>query len=149
LIAYHLNRLNLSLYSLDYASPEILRGEYYTGKEQDVWAFGVVAYVLLVGECPFGTATDAQAGLVEGFPAWEGLENRCANGNEQEGLEEDGGGTLADGAALVRACLKVDLTARPTFEEILQHRYLVGSSGWSGEVPPRSPASVNTDNSAN
>jgi hypothetical protein len=37
---------------LDYAGPEILRGERYHGKEQDVWAFGVVAFVLLVGECP-------------------------------------------------------------------------------------------------
>ena len=44
---------------MDYASPEILRGEFYTGKEQDVWAYGVVAYVLLVGECPFATAADA------------------------------------------------------------------------------------------
>lgn len=134
---------------MDYASPEILRGEYYTGKEQDVWAFGVVAYVLLVGECPFGTATDAQVGLIEGSSAWEGLQNRCANGHEQEGLEEDGGGALEDAAALVRSCLHVDLTARPTFEDILRHRFLNGQNGWTGEVPPHSPTSISTDKSEN
>ncbi|KAG9314402.1 kinase-like protein [Chiua virens] len=53
--------------TLDYAGPEILRGERYYGKEQDVWAFGVVAYVLLVGECPFLTAAEAQEGLNSPF----------------------------------------------------------------------------------
>ena len=67
---------------LDYASPEILRGEFYTGKEQDVWAYVVVAYVLLVGEYPFATAADAYAGLVEGSSAWEALDARCARGCE-------------------------------------------------------------------
>ncbi|KAG8942488.1 hypothetical protein FRC00_011814, partial [Tulasnella sp. 408] len=33
--------------TLDYAAPEILHGARYTGPPQDVWAFGIVAYVLL------------------------------------------------------------------------------------------------------
>ncbi|KZO91211.1 kinase-like protein, partial [Calocera viscosa TUFC12733] len=33
--------------TLDYAGPEILRGERYTGKPQDVYALGVIGYVLL------------------------------------------------------------------------------------------------------
>ena len=64
--------------TLDYAGPEILRGERYQGKEQDVWAFGVVAYVLLVGECPFQNAAEAQEGLGSPFsPAVMGLDERC------------------------------------------------------------------------
>ena len=99
-------------YSLDYASPEILRGERYYGKEQDVWAFGVVAYVLLVGECPFMTIAEAQEGLESPFAnASIALDERCAD--DKEGEEEDGGGTLGDAAALVRACLRSDITARP------------------------------------
>ncbi|KAJ3561854.1 hypothetical protein NP233_g9941 [Leucocoprinus birnbaumii] len=86
---------------LDYAGPEILRGERYYGKEQDVWAFGVVAYVLLVGECPFMTMAEAQEGLESPFAnASIALDERCADGKERDGQEEDGGGALADAAAL-------------------------------------------------
>ncbi|EJD55682.1 kinase-like protein [Auricularia subglabra TFB-10046 SS5] len=49
--------------TLDYAAPEILEGARYMGKEQDIWAFGVVAFVLLVGECPFASKAEAHAGL--------------------------------------------------------------------------------------
>jgi serine/threonine protein kinase len=117
--------------TLDYAGPEILRGERYHGKEQDVWAFGVVAYVLLVGECPFMTADDAQVGLGSPFAsATIALDDRCADDKEKEGEESDGGGALGDAAALVRACLQVDVGARPTFEKILQSRFLCGNGGW-------------------
>ena len=117
--------------SLDYAGPEILRGERYYGKEQDVWAFGVVAYVMLVGECPFTTAAEAQDGLQSPFAtASIALDERCADGKEKEGEEADGGGALGDAAELVKACLRVDVSARPTFQTILQSRFLNGHGGW-------------------
>jgi len=118
------------VYSLDYAGPEILRGERYYGKEQDVWAFGVAAYVLLVGECPFMTMAETQEGLESPFAnASIALDERCAD--DKEGEEEDGGGALGDAATLVRACLRVDINARPTFEKILQCRFLSGDGGWA------------------
>ena len=124
------NTKNNIYYRLDYAGPEILRGERYYGKEQDVWAFGVVAYVLLVGECPFMTAAEAQEGLDSPFAnASICLDERCAEGKEKEGEEVDGGGALGDAAGLVRACLQVDVEARPTFEKILQSRVLAGDNG--------------------
>ncbi|EKM83841.1 hypothetical protein AGABI1DRAFT_110440 [Agaricus bisporus var. burnettii JB137-S8] len=117
--------------TLDYAGPEILRGERYYGKEQDVWAFGVVAYVLLVGECPFMTMAEAQEGLESPFAnASIALDERCGEDKEKEGEEADGGGARGDAAALVRACLQVDVAARPTFERILQCRFLSGDPGW-------------------
>jgi protein-serine/threonine kinase len=117
---------------LDYAGPEILRGERYHGKEQDVWAFGVVAFVLLVGECPFTTAAEAQDGLESPFAnARIALDERCAN--DHEGEEADGGSALGDAAALVRACLRVDLKDRPTFDDILRSRFLMGRGGWVEE----------------
>ncbi|KAI0757044.1 kinase-like domain-containing protein [Daedaleopsis nitida] len=117
--------------TLDYAGPEILRGERYFGKEQDVWAFGVVAYVMLVGECPFTTAAEAQDGLDSPFAnASIALDERCMEGKEKDGEEADGGGALGDAAALVRACLRVDVHARPTFQTILQSRFLSGKGGW-------------------
>ncbi|KIK71053.1 hypothetical protein GYMLUDRAFT_33173 [Collybiopsis luxurians FD-317 M1] len=122
--------------TLDYAGPEILRGERYQGKEQDVWAFGVVAYVLLVGECPFMTAEEAQSGLESPFAnASIALDERCIEGKELEGEEADGGGALGDAAGLVRACLRVEVSARPTFEKILQSRFLSGNGGWTKYTP--------------
>ncbi|KAF8843959.1 kinase-like protein [Paxillus ammoniavirescens] len=122
--------------TLDYAGPEILRGERYHGKEQDVWAFGVVAYVLLVGECPFLTAAEAQEGLKSPFAnASIALDERCGDDKVKEGEEEDGGGALGDAAALVRACLQVEVDARPTFESILRCRFLGGHDGWGMDKP--------------
>jgi len=117
--------------TLDYAGPEILRGERYFGKEQDVWAFGVVAYVMIVGECPFLNAAEAQEGLDSPFSnASMALDDHCAEDKEQEGVEEDGAGALGDAAALVRACLALEVAARPTFERILDSRFLRGTGGW-------------------
>jgi len=122
--------------TLDYAGPEILRGERYYGKEQDVWAFGVVAYVLLVGECPFLTAAEAQEGLKSPFAhASIALDDRCGDEKAYEGEEQDGGGALRDAAALVRACLKVEVDARPTFESILRCQFLSGHDGWGSKKP--------------
>lgn len=127
-----LSSLNGLMYRLDYAGPEILRGKRYFGKEQDVWAFGVVAYVLLVGECPFMTAAEAQEGLESPFAnASIALDERCGDGKDTETEEPDGGGALGDAASLVRACLQVEVDARPTFERILQCRFLAGHGGWT------------------
>jgi len=120
--------------TLDYAGPEILRGERYSGKEQDVWAFGVVAYVLLVGECPFLTPAEAQEGLVSPLnKASTALDERCVGDQAIEGEEADGGGALGDAAALVRECLQVNVSDRPTFEKILECRFLAGAGGWGME----------------
>jgi len=120
--------------TLDYAGPEILRGERYGGPPQDVWAFGIVSYVLLTGECPFATAAEAADGLTPGSKASIALDERTANGKEEEGREEDGGGRLFDAATMVRACLQLDVNERPTFEKILACRYLAGEAGWAGVV---------------
>ncbi|KAH7883635.1 kinase-like protein [Phlebopus sp. FC_14] len=135
--------------TLDYAGPEILRGERYHGKEQDVWAFGVMSYVLLVGECPFLTAAEAQEGLKSPFAtASMALDERCGDDKEKEGEETDGGGALGDAAALVRACLQVEVDARPTFESILQCRFLNGRNGWGAEKPYGSQQQISPQPSA-
>jgi protein-serine/threonine kinase len=96
-----------------------------------VWAFGVVAYVMLVGECPFTTAAEAQEGLESPFcNASICLDERCGDGKEREGEEADGGGALGDVAALVKACLQLEVSARPTFEKIIACRFLCGNGGW-------------------
>jgi protein-serine/threonine kinase len=39
--------------STDYAAPEVLRGQAYRGKEQDVWALGILLYTIVYKENPF------------------------------------------------------------------------------------------------
>ncbi|KAF3937259.1 hypothetical protein ABW19_dt0206821 [Dactylella cylindrospora] len=39
--------------TIDYASPEVLRGGSYRGKEQDIWALGVLLYTIIYKENPF------------------------------------------------------------------------------------------------
>lgn len=122
--------------TIHYASPEILRGDMYSGKEQDIWAFGVVAYVLLLGETPFEHLPDEVIeGLAGGTKAHEALYARCESTDDARhaGLEEDGGGRLEDAADLVRQCLQKEVGDRPSAEALLRHRYLMGGSGWTGK----------------
>lgn len=37
----------------DYAAPEVLQGKPYGGKEQDVWALGILLYTIVYKENPF------------------------------------------------------------------------------------------------
>src|SRR2546430_592504 len=37
----------------DYAAPEVLAGKSYRGKEQDVWALGILLYTIVYKENPF------------------------------------------------------------------------------------------------
>lgn len=39
--------------SIDYAAPEVLAGKPYNGKEQDVWALGILLYTIIYKENPF------------------------------------------------------------------------------------------------
>lgn len=39
--------------STDYAAPEVLAGKPYNGKEQDVWALGILLYTIIYKENPF------------------------------------------------------------------------------------------------
>ncbi len=63
--------------TLDYAAAEILQGEKYAGQAQDVWALGVVGFVLLCGECPFWNGEEAVQGVEEGTRAAQTLKERC------------------------------------------------------------------------
>ncbi|KAJ3085027.1 hypothetical protein HK102_000389 [Quaeritorhiza haematococci] len=45
--------------TIQYASPEILRGEKYRGPEADIWALGCCLYIMLNGEVPFDNPAHA------------------------------------------------------------------------------------------
>jgi protein-serine/threonine kinase len=118
--------------TLDYASPEILRGEMYSGKEQDVWALGVVGYVLICGETPFLSADEAQAGLGVDTKPYHALMRRCSGQRGQEGLESDGGGKMKHAYDFVQRCLEMKPEDRPTAEALVKHKFVFGHGGWMG-----------------
>ena len=146
--------------TLDYAAAEILQGEKYAGQAQDIWALGVVGFVLLCGECPFWNGEEAVQGLEEGTRAAQTLKERCmiARGGpadsekdladqdldmapldpawspckDKEGSEPDGGGRVDDFVDLITRCLELEPESRPTAEQICQHRFLAGAAGWTG-----------------
>lgn len=53
--------------------------------------------------------------------------------DEHLGEEVDGGGALVDAAALVRACLQLEVSHRPSFDRIMESRFLSGEEGWTGD----------------
>lgn len=146
--------------TLDYAAAEILQGEKYAGQAQDIWALGVVGFVLLCGECPFWNGEEAVQGLEEGTRAAQTLKERCMIARvgpaeaekelmdkdldvtpldpawspckDKEGTEPDGGGRVDDFVDLISRCLELDPESRPSAEQICQHRFLAGFAGWTG-----------------
>ncbi|KAJ9100632.1 hypothetical protein QFC21_003676 [Naganishia friedmannii] len=118
--------------TLDYASPEILRGEMYSGKEQDVWALGVVGFVMICGETPFLSAEEAAVGLADGTKARDDLMARCGGERGAEGEEFDGGGRMADALDFVERCLELKVEDRPPAEALMEHRFVFGRDGWGG-----------------
>lgn len=142
--------------TLDYAAAEILRGDPYAGKEQDVWALGVVTYVCLVGDAPFWNGEEAMQGLDAASRAMAALEARCLPtplppqlaDNEDASLssksladdqkqlfeqrrrdlagQSDGGGRLSDAKDLIERCLELDPTDRPSAADVCRHVFLAG-----------------------
>lgn len=125
--------------TLEYAAAEILRGESYDGPAQDMWAWGVVLYVLLCGECPFWNGEEALCALQDprSRPA-ETLRKRAALGDIAHGedgeqdVHADGGGTVADAIELIYLCLGVEPDSRPSARQVCTHRFFAGHQGWTG-----------------
>lgn len=80
--------MDVALIRIDYAAPEVLQGKSYRGKEQDVWALGVLLYTIVYKENPFynvshrmslaATATsDRDPRLMKSWIASSGFRSRC------------------------------------------------------------------------
>ena len=48
--------------TIDYAAPEVLGGEKYEGKPQDIWALGILLYTMLYKENPFYNVDEIMEG---------------------------------------------------------------------------------------
>ncbi|CAK9438986.1 uncharacterized protein LODBEIA_P32100 [Lodderomyces beijingensis] len=87
--------------TIDYASPEVLRGEKYEGKPQDIWALGILLYTMLYKENPFYNVDEIMEGDLR-IPY-----------------------VVSDASlALIQRILVRDISKRPTISDILESEWL-------------------------
>ncbi|GAA5876921.1 hypothetical protein JCM3774_000540 [Rhodotorula dairenensis] len=121
--------------TLDFAAPEVLKGARYGGKEQDVWALGVLGYVLVCGECPFWSPDEAMQGISPDTRAFAALQAKAlaATPTTTDKVYPNHA-TVSLAVDLVMRCLEIDPVNRPTADMICDHAFLVGEDeGWQGE----------------
>ncbi|RKP29184.1 Pkinase-domain-containing protein, partial [Metschnikowia bicuspidata] len=83
--------------TIDYASPEVLRGDKYDGRPQDVWALGILLYTMIYKENPFYNVDEIMEGdLRVPYVVSDAL------------------------LALIRRILVRDMSARPTITDIAE-----------------------------
>lgn len=90
--------LSLPLTVLDYAAPEVLAGRPYRGKEQDVWALGILLYTIVYKENPFYSIDEIMD-----------RDLRIPYVMSEESID------------LIRAMLDRDVDSRITIENVLEH----------------------------
>ncbi|KAH9597760.1 Protein kinase domain [Trypanosoma melophagium] len=112
--------LRLCCASKHYAAPELVMGHLYKGELIDVWAAGVVLFVMLTGRFPFAQEEEEEEGgdemmLFERIcTADEVLLTHPALNAVQDPLAVD----------LVRNMLRVNPNCRLAVDEVLQHPFL-------------------------
>ncbi|KAL6945803.1 hypothetical protein ACO0OE_002780 [Hanseniaspora uvarum] len=110
--------------SLYFAAPELLKAEPYVGPEVDIWAFGVVMYVLLCGKVPFDNdRSDILHKLIK------------------EGKVEYPSHISPSVKSLLQRMLIVDRSQRFSIDQIINHPWM--NIGYDYKVlnliPPRKP----------
>ncbi len=100
-----------------YVAPELVRGEHY-GAAVDMWACGVLLYIMLSGRMPF-YGRDDQACL------------RMIAIGKYEFPDREWSRISEDAKSLVRGLLQVDPDKRLTADAALQHRWLADPNAQS------------------
>ncbi|RFU35791.1 hypothetical protein B7463_g618, partial [Scytalidium lignicola] len=84
--------------TIDYAAPEVLAGKPYRGKEQDVWALGILLYTIVYKENPFYSIDEIMD-----------RDLRVPYVMSEDSID------------LIRAMLDRDVSSRITIEQVLEH----------------------------
>ncbi|KAI9223514.1 serine/threonine protein kinase [Blastocladiella britannica] len=92
--------------TLEYCAPELIMGRRYQGKPQDVWALGVLLYVMLFRECPFFNDDE--------------ILRRAVHIPQQQ---QRATAVSEDAALFLKFILHKDAARRPTIEEVLMHAW--------------------------
>lgn len=89
--------------TIDYAAPEVLGGEPYEGKPQDIWAVGVLLYTIVFKENPFYNIDEIMEGTLK-FTNVADVSEECVN--------------------LIKKILNKSAPKRPTIQEIYDDVWL-------------------------
>ncbi|KAK2630223.1 hypothetical protein QTJ16_001043 [Diplocarpon rosae] len=92
--------------TIDYAAPEVLAGKPYRGKEQDVWALGILLYTIVYKENPFYSIDEIMD-----------RDLRVPYVMSEESID------------LIRAMLDRDVESRMTIEKVLEHPWSQATEG--------------------
>jgi protein-serine/threonine kinase len=84
--------------AIDYAAPEVLAGKPYRGKEQDVWALGILLYTIIYKENPFYSIDEIMD-----------RDLRVPYVMSEDSID------------LIRAMLDRDVESRITIEKVMEH----------------------------
>jgi len=99
--------------TIDYASPEVLRGKSYRGKEQDIWALGVLLYTIIYKENPFYNVDEIMDHDIR-IP-WS---------------------ISDDSIDLIKGMLDRDVEARLTISQVLEHPWCLSEENNAFPAPP-------------
>ncbi|CCK72675.1 uncharacterized protein KNAG_0L00520 [Huiozyma naganishii CBS 8797] len=89
--------------TIDYEPPEVARGEPFLGKPQDIWALGILLYILRFKEPPFLDQKAILTGDLK-FPQGTSVNTDCID--------------------LINAILSPRVDERPTIDDIVEHKWL-------------------------
>lgn len=88
--------------TIDYAAPEVLSGKPYPGKQQDVWALGILLYTIVYKENPFYSIDEIMD-----------RDLRVPYVMSEDSID------------LIRCMLNRDTEARLTIEQVMEHPWCV------------------------
>ena len=112
---YHAGQVHHEKVGTPYTvAPEIIRGSY--DEKSDVWAIGVITYLLLSGETPFGGIDGEKLCVVK---------NNILRGDVRFENENAAWARVSDsGKAFVKSLLNPDHKKRPTARGAYKHTWL-------------------------
>lgn len=107
--------------TLDYAAPEILKGQTYSGKPQDVWALGILLFTLIYRENPFYDIDEIMSRELR-------IPFVLSNGNDIQRLSSSSSlirpFLYIDSVDLIRKMLERDVEKRIDIHKVLVHPWL-------------------------
>ena len=101
--------LSTSCGSVYYVAPEIIKGEQYDGKKADIWSLGIILFVLTTSSLPW-----TEQNQVKLYNQIENAEYKIPGFVPREVQE------------VIRWCLKLQPSERPSIEQLLECHYVAG-----------------------